>query len=86
MFETYNKYNISKTIKQNKSLLKINYSFINFVKKNKDFNEEEIIEDFVYMLEFVKKNMFVPGKIEKWIIFVDVKGLTLSFPLKVFFI
>ena len=45
----------------------------------------EIVEDFVFLLECIKKNMLVPGKIEKWIIFLDVKGLALNMPIKVLF-
>lgn len=43
-----------------------------------------MIDNLVFLLELLKRNMLVPGRIEKWIIFLDVKNLSLySIPFKV---
>jgi hypothetical protein len=48
------------------------------------FSEEVYINALSYYFGIIKKNCFVPGKIENWVFIMDTKKLGLSkFPFKV---
>jgi hypothetical protein len=53
------------------------------LKKDKELNIEAIVTATVFQLEYVKQNMFVPGKIENWVIIADMTDLSINkLPLK----
>lgn len=46
-------------------------------------NVDEMIEGVVYVLNYVIKNMFIPGQVENWVSIMDASKLGLnSFPRK----
>jgi len=47
-------------------------------------NLKELIEALCFVLDVVRKCYFVPGKVENWIIFIEINnGGILDFPTKV---
>ena len=42
-----------------------------------------MLEGIIFVLEFVKKNMLIPGQVENWVSIVDFSKLAISsFPRK----
>ncbi|CAD8063213.1 unnamed protein product [Paramecium primaurelia] len=65
--------------KQQRPIIIMNLELVNL----KQFNEEVYINALSYYFGIIKKNCFVPGKIENWVFIMDTKKLGLSkFPFK----
>lgn len=45
---------------------------------------EDLLSAFCFLLDSVRRNMFVPGKVENWLIIIDINFMSLfNVPLKV---
>ena len=53
------------------------------VSERDEQNVDDMIEGVVYVLNYVIKNMFIPGQVESWVSIMDASKLGLnSFPRK----
>ena len=45
---------------------------------------DDLLSGFCFLLTAIQKNMFHPGKIENWVILIDINNMSLfNVPLKV---
>ena len=52
-----------------------------FVKNEKIYSVEEVVEAGLFLGQFIINNMMIPGKIERWVLIIYLKGTTvLSLP------
>jgi hypothetical protein len=52
-----------------------------FVKNQKNYSVEEVVEAGAFLGQFVLNNMMIPGQIERWNLLISLKGAhVLSLP------